>query len=243
MAAEAPSAQLQVGALVVLTVAATASLIHTLLARTPAPTPLPPGPTGIVGFRLQPLPGQAAGAGRRLARSELRRWAVQAVEPGGPPLELTLVNLHSRSHNTFQLAALTSGADAPPALALRQRRLLPGAGAAAIGRLEPDGGRGARTALQSCLIGGGKRGPAGPGRRIGGVSQKELVGQLEWHRRGGPGIEGLGRDLAQLLGLEPNVLWQCLLVSVDTAGAGPRQDAALRQFWRASAPLLARMAP
>ena len=206
MAPDSPPPWLQIGALAVLTGAAAATLVQIPLARTPAPPPLPPVPTGIAGYRLRALPGQAAGADRHLARSGLRRWAVQAVEPGGLPLELTLVNLHSRSHKNLQLAALTSDADAPPSLVLRQRWLLPRGEAAAIGRLEGISGRGGRTALQSCLIGADHRAPTGSGRRLGGVTQNQLTGQLEWKRRGGPGLQGLGRDLAQLLGLVPNVL-------------------------------------
>lgn len=244
MATEAPLPRLQIAVLAVSTVSAAVALVHLLIAPTPMPPPLPAisMATAIRGYQLEPLAAQRAAAGRRLAHRGLQRFAVRPLA-GGEAMELSLVSLHSRNHSTFQLAALTSGADAPAGLALRRRRLLPGAEAAAIGRLEPDGGRGGRTALQSCLIGGDKHGPAGSGRRIGGVSQKELTGQLAGQRRGGPGIEGLGRDLAQLLGLEPNVRWQCLLVSVETAGAGPRQEAALRQFWRTSAPVLARMAP
>jgi hypothetical protein len=195
---------------------ASAVMLHTLLAPTPLPAALNlgPQPPAIPGYRLQPLVGTPAAAGRRLSHSGVRSFAVQAVD-GGPVLQLSLVNLHSRSHHSFQLAGLTSGSGAPSGLALQKRRLQPGVVATAIGTLAAGSGQPARMALQSCLIG-----------ERGGVTQQQLADATKpkltpWHDH----------------------RWECLLVSVSAPAGAPGAEVALQEFWSTATPRLGRLVP
>ena len=219
-----------------LTAAAAAALGWIVLAPTPLPAALSPLPGAhtIPGYRIVPAGGLPAAAGRRLARSALLHYRVLPLS-GGPPLALTLVNLHSRSHSSFQLAALTRGPDAPAGLALRQRRLLglgpPMPATLAAGRLS-----GGEAAWQSCLV-------ASAGSSRGGVTQKQLT-ELQRPTAQTPGFRpffinprrdaAVAEELAQLVGLRANVRWQCLLVSASTA-AGPGSRERLQRFWQAAA--------
>ncbi len=129
------------------------AVVRTVLAPTPAARNAPDHMPPIPGYRLLPLLGTPAAASRRLAHGRLRRFHVRS-DQGGSSFTLTVVPLHSRSHTTFALAALTAGNDAPPGLSLQDRRLHPGTPTLAMGTLPgaPGAGPVARVkALQTCL--------------------------------------------------------------------------------------------
>lgn len=234
-----PPAAVQMLAFVLLSVAATVVMLHTLLAPTPLPAALSLAPRflAIRGYRLKPLAGTGAVAGRRLAYSGVHRFAVQA-DTGGPVLQLTLVNLHSRSHETFQLAALTSGADAPSGLTLEKRRLRPGAVATAVGTLAESSGQSGRLALQTCLIGGR---PGEPLR--GGVTQQQLEDVYNSREQRLAGPLGLVREALKELSPWQSLRWECMLVSLSVSAGEPGAEASLLRFWRTAAPNLARLVP
>jgi hypothetical protein len=245
MAAKSPSDQLQITVLAVLIGAASASLLVVFLAPTPLPPPLPTGSNAleIPGYRLQPIKGEAPAAGRRLSRSALLRFVVQpSPSTGAPPLEMVLVNVHSRSHNTFQLASLTSGADAPAGMALKQRRLLPGVPPVALGLIPGSAKNTSQLALQTCLAAQSTGNPADT-QPLGGVTQKQLTGLLYPQTVGGQGLQGLWRDGAQLLGLESNVRWQCLLIHVSTTQIGHAGEKSLIRFFNSASHALKSMMP
>lgn len=244
--------------------------IAALVTITFAPTPLPPSPsygkptaTGgqllhISGYELQLQGAEPAHPGRRLSRGKLfrfqaRRNGIDLSGAEAAPLRLELVSLHSRSHTTFQLAALTTGADAPPGLSLRQRRMVAGSPSVAIGRLtSPGKGKPSLPALQTCLISAIPGSALGAGGLLrGGVSGSELKRQM-YAKGKGPARDAaslwrdlqrqLGDDLPKLLGLAEGTRFQCLLVSVtlqDQNAQEPEAQAALLRFWRRAAPALA----
>lgn len=232
------------GALAGLGLASVAALATTLLAPTPLPPPVSHGasPLRIPGYRLQLLATEPPLLGRRLSRSALLRYRVvpQTAASPGPstsPMLLELVNLHSRSHTTFQVAALTQGPDAPAGLALRKRRLLPGSPPVAIGML-------AGPALQTCLVSTlpGSRSAATPQLDGGvtGIQLKQLIqptGKGLWNAAGvWRDLRRLfGADLPRLLGLEPAIRFECTLVSLSipngATASGPA-EAALQRVWR-----------
>lgn len=223
-----------------LSVSSIAVMLHTLMAATPLPAPLNPGPAAraIQGYRLEPLPGTGSKAGRRLSHSGVRRFAVQP-DGGGMPLQLTLVNLHSRTHHNFQLAALTRGADAPPGLALENRRLLPGPVTTAIGTLATAAGQDRVTALQSCLV-------PDPDRRRGeavrgGVSRDELNGLFNNRADRSTAPLRVLQEALHELGPRSELRWQCLLVSVSTPAEGRAAETALRRFFNRAASSLVKL--
>jgi hypothetical protein len=253
--AESTSQPLLAAVLTLLILLASASLLHTLFSRLPPAAELPTTPPRVPGYRLLPLPGASASAGRELARGSWRRYRVLPAR-GGPALSLSLLPVHSRSHRRFQLAALTRGAVAPAGLSLQGRRLIPGSPSLAMGWLPSsspavnaasgvaDGSVGPVVpALQTCLL------LSPPGTQMasleGGVTEVELLGLLIPRSQGGAGLAGAGKDLGQLLGLEPNVRWECVVVTVAATKTTNKlgQEADLLRFWeRTRQPLAAWLA-
>jgi hypothetical protein len=156
-------------------------------------------------------------------------------------MELVLVPLHSRSHTTFQLAALTRGPDAPSGLSLQKRRLLPETAATRAALATGDLAGGIR-GMQSCLVGSL---PGGHAR--GGVTQEQL-GSLVSARsvvvEAGRSNTLAGRFQQGLraLGLSPGLRWQCLLVSVNGSKKNVSREQ-LTHFWAAAINPLAELAP
>lgn len=201
-------------ALVALNLGAIAAIARILLAPTPV-LDLPNAgawpPPQLPGYRLQPLPGMPAEASRDLAHGPLRRWRLEPIT-AGQAMQLTLVQLHSRSHEGFSLEAMTRGVGAPDGMALNQARWLPGIDdrrpPVLVGQRPAGPGLKPQPTMQTCVV------SLKDGGLTGGVSQQQLTPLVERRQRQLP----LVRSLAALIGLQPPLQWTCTLISLGSTG-------------------------
>lgn len=171
-------------------------LVHAaLLAQTPPPTERAWDVPLIDGYRRAALPDQPAATGRHHAHGPVRQFRFEA-ETGGSAFTLTLAAMHSRHHDDFHLDALLEALPLARPPAAEARTLQLGSSPAALGRVVKGE---TELALQTCVVPG-----AGAG-----VTNDELVARVEQQR-----VRGWRQSLRQVLGLQRNVQWECVLVTI-----------------------------
>lgn len=166
---------------------------------------LGPGPGSVAGFSATPLPPRPGRQSRDLALSATERQSLRPTHGHGAAIELSRTGVSVRKLLQLEVAAVTAG---DPALALRQRRLMPVAsGEIALGTI------GTQLAWQGCRTWRGHsavRGGAFPKMTNPPVTMAKLV--------------------SRLLGESPTSSYTCELLTLTTA-KGPGAEARLRAVW------------
>ncbi len=127
-------------------------------------------------------------------------------------MRITLVGVHSRSDKGLDIKGTASLPDLPE---VTERRTIVAEQGNIIGTAVSIGRSGDDAVLQTCLPAGGHAH----------VVQEELAQSITAERPG-----GWMNQLQRLLGLKPNIRWECLLVSISTPDDG-QADAALMEAW------------
>jgi hypothetical protein len=171
------------------------------------------------GWQLTPRPGAPALEGPHSSHSAVRHWQVTtaSVPDGLPDWELALTMVHVRHHHGLALAQLTREL---PGLGLENPRLqelgqamgkgLGDRSTVALGTLD------GVPALQTCVV-APKSGADQPAA-VAHVSSDTLVAAVDALRE-----RSLRRQLRQWLGLEANVRWECMLVTIRALQATDEQ--------------------
>jgi len=194
------------GVLIAMALVAAFGLLHAaVLSKTPPPAEWAWEEPLIDGYRCEALPGHPAATGRHYAHGPVRRFRLQP-ETGGSASMLTMASVHSRHHDGFHLDALldTLPLDRVPAA---EAQPLPFASQpASTARLMRQG---AVLELQTCVV---------PGVGAG-VTLEELAALVEKQR-----VRGWRQSLKHVLGLQSNVQWECLLLTLEQP-ASPSAEA------------------
>ena len=164
----------------------------------------------------QPQPSRPAAGGYELAHSSILhyRW------PDGR--DLRLVQATVRQLDSFQVSFIARDL---PGLKLKRRQVRTTQGSSAIGMVK---GQGAR---QTCLVPGAK------GPEAWGVTVAQL-GTAADHDNG-----GIRNKLEAMLGLRPNHLYRCVLISLRNPDATPPDDRSWEQLLTQLRPALERQSP
>lgn len=208
------SATLQRGLLAVLCLSALAGIAHSAFWRSmPAAFEPQLDRLEIEGYQIQVMQTQPARSGDSYAYSTLHEWQLHpAQEPGRAAMRITLVGVHSRSDKGLDIKGTTS---LPALPEVTERRTIVAEHGNIIGTAVSISRSGDDTVLQTCLPAGGHAH----------VVQEELAQSITAERPG-----GWMNQLQRLLGLKPNIRWECLLVSISTPDDG-QADAALMEAW------------
>lgn len=153
----------------------------------------------VPGLHLVALPGVPAQTGPDMAHSKRWLWDA-AAQPPGDSVELTMMVVHARHHSNFTLAAMTAGV---PELALAGAHAQEMDAGPAKGTVVMLGRLNGAASLQTCLVlvqGGGA---------VADVASEPLVQAVEARRE-----RDWRRRVYPLIGLEANVRWECLLVTI-----------------------------
>ncbi len=204
----------------VLALIALAGLIHTsLLRKTPLPFEIDLDGFSLPGYSLKlrktalELPGDERSFGR------LRSWSAESEDATQPPFHLHVVAVHIKTEDDADFSAMAAHPALPP---LEDRRSQD----SESGELKPSsisfGESADEKMLQSCIV---------PG--AGSYAKREqLLGMIRKQRS-----EDWSRKLRQIIGLEDNIRWECLLVSISM----PKEhasDEALLDAWNSVYPAL-----
>lgn len=212
------SLQLAFGGLLLLAIAAAA---HTgVLSKTPAAIEPALGDLSLPGFKLNPLPGSEPTRERHHANSRQYRWSVTPTVSGQAPFQLEAVVVHSSTSDGLKINQLVRNAG----LAAAEHE---------VQTLEPDSGEaneevaiaetGSDWVLRTCIT------PKGLALVTG------LKKTLHTERATGAKAKAL-----QALGLQDNIRWECLLVSISRPKSDESSQAALLASWKdVKPPLLA----
>lgn len=153
----------------------------------------------VPGWRLVALPGIPAQTGPDMAYS--KRWRWEAATPSsGSGVEMTMMVVHARHTKNFTLEEMSSGV---PELKLAgTHEQMMGAGPAegsvlALGTLD------GAASLQTCLV------LAKEGGAVADIATAPLVHAVQAGRE-----RDWRRRAYSLIGLEANVRWECLLVTI-----------------------------
>ncbi len=210
------SLQLAFGGLLLLAIAAAA---HTgILSKTPAATEPGLGNLSEPGFKLDSLAGSEAIKEVHFARSTLYRWNAEPALQGHAPLQLEAVVMHNRTSNSLGINDLVGNAGLPAA-------------EHEVQILETDAGKpaeevavaeiGDNWVLRTCIT------PKGQALVTG------LKKTLHTERPAGAKAKFL-----QALGLQDNIRWECMLVSISAPKTEITQAALLATWNDLRAPLL-----
>lgn len=229
--------------LILLISGSVASLLHILFAPLRPPLPLSNTPLeyAITGYRLEGIENKAKILnGRDLSFSGIRSFRIESNKTS--PMyraEISIVNVHSRSHKKFQVAAFGSSNNSPLRVRLADRMIYSSKPNVAIGDLIKDDAKVSGQGLQTCLV---TNTTLQPYKRLsGGVTSNELtIAKRPIQDRG---WQRVWDELNELSGFKPNVEWQCLFVSISTTQDGPEGKESLLRFWDSAAPVLGSMAP
>jgi hypothetical protein len=207
--------QLAFGGLLLLALAATA---HTgALSRTPAAIEPALDNLSLPGFRLDSLGRSDPARERHHASSMRHRWSAEPVAPGLAPFELEAVVVHSSTSGGLEIHELVRNAGL--AAAEHEVQTLEPAGQAseevAIGASGDD------MVLRTCITPGGRALLSG------------LKKTLHAERPTGARARTL-----QALGLQANIRWECLLVSISVPRSDNSQAELLASWKDAKTPLL-----
>lgn len=167
---------------------------------------LGPGPGPIAGYtatHLRPRPGRR---NRDWDLSATERLAWRPTDGPGAVIELSRTALATRRRRDLQVAALTAS---EPALALKQRRLVPVA-SGEIGLGTIDG----QAALQGCRSWNGR----------------SVVRGKAFLKVPNPPATTTAERLSRLLGLTPNSRYSCELLTLSTT-PGPGAEERLKAVW------------
>lgn len=168
----------------------------------------------VPGWRLVALPGIPAQTGPDMAYS--KRWRWEAATPSsGSGVEMTMMVVHARHPQHFTLEAMSSGVPGLKLTGTHEQRM--GAGPAegtvlVLGTLD------GAASLQTCLV------LTKDGGAVADIATTPLVhavqaqGERDWRRR-----------VDALIGLEANVRWECLLVTIRSE---KRTNAQLTSLWQ-----------
>ena len=176
----------------------------------------------IPGYRMVLDPVQDARTNRDFAYSSFHRFHLLPLDEPAAELDLTLVAVHSRESSTFNLADIN-----------HDLRLVSEAGQDIVGMPgEADGTISVRQSdgriiLQTCIT------PSGDAR----VDTESLTGSVNQARS-----RGIVRSIRQVLGVDDNVRWECLLVTLSGRSASV-DEARLRKLWGRLYPGLRRWKP
>lgn len=173
------------------------------------------------GWQLTPRPGAPALEGPHSSHSAVRHWQVKSASlaDGLPDWELTLTMVHVRHHHGLALAQLTREL---PGLGLENPRLQELGQAMGKGPADrstvAQGTLDGVPALQTCVV-APKSGADQPATAaVAHVSSDTLVAAVDALRE-----RSLHRQLRQWLGLEANVRWECMLVTIRALQATDEQ--------------------
>ncbi len=215
------STTLQRSLLAVLCLSALAGIAHSAFWRS-MPTAFEPqlDRLEIEGYQAQAMQTQPAQSGASYAYSTLHEWQLHpAQEPEQAAMRITLVGVHSRSDKGLGIKDMAS---LPALPEVTERRTIVAEQGNIIGTAVSIGRSGDDAVLQTCLPAGGHAH----------VMLEELAQSIMEQRPGG------WMNRAQsLLGLQPNIRWECLLVSISM----PREsasDEALLAAWNNVYPVL-----
>lgn len=187
------SLQLTFGGLLLLAIATTA---HTgFLSKTPAATEPGLGNLSVPSFKLDPLPGSEATQEKQFASSTLNRWSADAVLPGQRPFTLEVVIVHNRTSSGLEINEMVRNAGLPAA-------------EHEVQSLETDAGKpaeevaiaeiGSDWVLRTCITPKGR------------ALITDLKKTLHAERP-----TGATDKVLQALGLQDNIRWECMLVSIS----------------------------
>lgn len=192
---------------------ALAGLAHRLMANTPAALEPNWKNLTVPGYRLVAQQTKDAQAGADLAYGTLVHYRVDPLQKSNDgTFTLSLMTVHSRETKTFHVEDMTTDL---PSLHLRESNPHSISEGGANGTTVALGQIDGQAVLQTCLVQGGKAA----------LDMKELAPAVEARR-----VRGWKQSLYQVLGLQPNVRWDCLLISIST-NAGPNANAELLTHW------------
>ncbi len=206
--------------LALLCLAALAGIGHSMWFRA-TPAAFVPDLSGLEadGLALQAVKTSAAQADESLAFSDLGEWRTDPAQADGQPLRLMLTGVHSRTDGGFEIEAMGKHPALPK---IEDRRQLAVESGNALGTTVALGQNDSEAALQTCLTPGG----------LAHVVKEELTQAVEAQRQG-----GIGNTLLRLVGLKPNIRWECLLVSISMP-KDQASDEALLDAWSRIYPTL-----
>lgn len=203
------SLQLAFGGLLLLAIAAAA--YTGVLSKTPAAIEPTLGDLFLPGFKLDPLPGSEPARERHHANSTQYRWSAAPTVPGQAPFQLEAVVVHSSTSGELEINQLVRNAG----LAAAEHE---------VQTLRADSGQadeevaiaetGSDWVLRTCIT------PKGRALVTG------LKNTLHAERTTGAKAKAL-----QALGLQDNIRWECLLVSIKLP-KGESSQAALLAAWK-----------
>ncbi len=199
---------------------AAAAAAHTsLLSQTPAAIEPQLEQLSLQGERLERLASSQPNRERHYATSTLHRWNVQATKSNQHSFKLEALTLHNRTSSGLGLDTMLNHAGLPAAVHHLQTLEAENPQArdeVAIGRI------GSELVLRTCLTPKGR------------ASVSDLKEILHAERP-----TGAKAKLIQAMGLQDNIRWECLLVSI-TAPESTSTEQELITAWRdLKAPLLA----
>lgn len=199
---------------------AIASTAHTgFLSKTPAAIEPSLNNLSVSGFKLDAIAGSEPAKEKDYANSTVYRWNAVPVVPGQTPFKLEAVVLHNRTSVSLGINELVRNAGLP-------------AGRHEVQTLKTDAGKpaeevaiaevGDNWVLRTCIT------PKGQALIMG------LKNTLRAERPTGVAVKVL-----QALGLQENIRWECMLVSIGTPN-NENSQAALLAIWNdLKTPLLA----
>lgn len=178
----------------------------------------------IPGYRMVLDPVQDGRTNRDFAYSSVHRFHLLPLDEPAAELDLTLVAVHSRESSTFNLADIN-----------HDLRLVSEAGQDIVGmpgEAVDDGmiairESGGGLLLQTCIT------PSGDAR----IDMASLTDSVNQARS-----RGIWRSIRQVLGVDDNVRWECLLVTLSGRSASV-DEARLRKLWGLLYPGLRRWKP
>ncbi len=209
--------QLAFGGLLLLAFALAA---HTgVLSKTPAAVEPALGDLSLPGFKLDPLGRSDPARARHHASSTRYRWSAEPTVPGRTPFQLEAGVVHSSTSGGLEIHELVRNAG----LAAAEHE---------VQTLEPESGKerdelafaasGDDLVLRTCITPEGRALLAG------------LKKTLHAERPTGSGAKAL-----QALGLQDNIRWECLLVSISIPRSDNGQAELLARWKDVRTPLLA----
>jgi len=211
--------------LLLLSLASCLVILQGLFLRTPPPLAEPRlDGLSIPGYRVVPGPVQDGRSNRDFAYGSFYRFHLLPLDQPAAELDLTLVAVHSRESSTFNLADIShdirlGAVDGPDLVGMPGEADHDGT----ISVRQSDG----RIVLQTCIT------PSGDAR----VDTESLTDSVNQARS-----RGIVRTIKQVLGVEDNVRWECLLVTLSGSSASG-DDLGLRRLWGLLYPGLKRWKP
>lgn len=223
--AEAISEKLLRTVYAVLALAAGAALLHTTwLRRTPAA--FEPGlmDVAITNYDARPLQHKPPLIERDYAHGTLREWMLDPRSGKLAPFKLMLTSVHSREEGNFEISALAKHPALPLVDERSEVKVTEGSAKASAVSV---GGSGDQAILQSCIV-------PGAGAYTG---NEDLIAAVNSQR-----TRGWRETAMNLAGLQPNVRWECLLVTISL-NREPDAQARLLAAWEKVYPTLAGQIP